>query len=58
MPVKLGLRGVGSIEIIEGLKEGDAVIPQTEKAVAGDRVRPKPVTAPVKGMEVPSFISR
>jgi HlyD family secretion protein len=58
VPVKLGLRGVGSIEITEGLKEGDAVIPQTEKAIAGDRVRPGPVLAPVKGMETPSFISR
>ena len=58
VPVKLGLRGVGSIEIAEGLKEGDAIIPQTEKAIAGDRVRPGPVVAPVQGMETPSFISR
>ncbi|MEP6587196.1 MAG: efflux RND transporter periplasmic adaptor subunit [Polaromonas sp.] len=58
VPVKLGLRGVGSIEITEGLKEGDQVIPQTEKALAGDRVRPGPVVAPGKGMETPSFISR
>ncbi|WP_029526743.1 efflux RND transporter periplasmic adaptor subunit [Polaromonas glacialis] len=58
VPVKLGLRGIGSVEITEGLSEGDAVIPQTEKAVAGDRVRPGPVLAPVKGMETPSFISR
>ena len=58
VPVKLGLRGVGAVEILEGLKEGDAVIPQTEKAVAGDRVRPGPALAPVKGMETPSFISR
>ncbi|MBC7453510.1 MAG: efflux RND transporter periplasmic adaptor subunit [Massilia sp.] len=58
VPVKLGLRGVGSVEITEGLKEGDNVIPQTEKALAGDRVRPGPVVAVVKGMETPSFISR
>lgn len=58
VPVKLGLRGVGSIEITEGLKEGESVIPQTEKAIVGDRVRPGPVVAPVKGMETPSFISR
>ena len=58
VPVKLGLRGVGSVEILDGLKEGNAVIPQTDKAVAGDRVRPGPVLAPVKGMETPSFISR
>ncbi|NDP61389.1 efflux RND transporter periplasmic adaptor subunit [Polaromonas sp.] len=58
VPVKLGLRGIGSVEITQGLNEGDAVIPQTEKAVAGDRVRPGPVLAPVKGMETSSFISR
>ena len=58
VPVKLGLRGVGSVEILDGLKEGDAVIPQTEKAIPGDRVRPGPVLAPVKGMETPSFLSR
>lgn len=55
-PVKLGLRGVGSVEIIDGLKEGEQVIPQTEKAAPGDRVRPGPVAVPGKGMEVPSFI--
>ncbi len=58
VPIKLGLRGIGSVEIVAGLKEGDEVIPQTEKAVAGDRVRPGPVVAQVKGMETPSFISR
>lgn len=58
VPVKLGLRGIGSVEILDGLKEGNAVIPQTEKAIPGDRVRPGPVLAPVKGMETPSFISR
>jgi len=58
VPVKLGLRGIGSVEITEGLKEGDSIIPQTEKAIAGDRVRPGPVLAPVKGMDTPSFISR
>ena len=58
VPVKLGLRGIGSVEITEGLKEGDSIIPQTEKAIAGDRVRAGPVLAPVKGMDTPSFISR
>ena len=58
LPVKLGLRGIGSVEITDGLKEGDTVIPQTEKAVAGDRVRPGPMLAPAKGMDTPSFISR
>ena len=55
-PVKLGLRGVGSVEILEGLKEGDETIAQTEKAAVGDRVRRGPDAAGGKGMEVPSFI--
>ena len=58
VPVRLGLRGIGSVEILEGLKEGDEAIPQTEKALPGDRVRRGPTLAPEKGMEVPSFISR
>ena len=55
-PVKLGLRGVGSVEILQGLKEGDETIAQTEKAAVGDRVRRGPDAAGGKGMEVPSFI--
>ncbi|WP_137896836.1 efflux RND transporter periplasmic adaptor subunit [Ramlibacter sp. 2FC] len=58
VPVRLGLRGVGSVEIVEGLKQGDEVIPQTEKALPGDRVRRGPQLAREKGFEVPSFISR
>jgi len=58
VPVTLGLRGIGTVEILAGLKQGDAVIPQTEKALPGDRVRPGPALAPVKGMETPAFISR
>ena len=38
-PVSLGLRGVGSVEITKGLGAGDEAIPQTEKALPGDRVR-------------------
>lgn len=39
VPVQLGLRGVGQVEVKSGLGEGDRVIPATEKAAAGDRVR-------------------
>ena len=39
VPVAVGLRGVGSVEITAGLNEGDEVIPQFEKAGVGDRVR-------------------
>ena len=57
-PVSLGLRGVGSIEILKGLNADDMVILQTEKAQAGDKVRALSPAAPQKGMEVPSFIQR
>jgi HlyD family secretion protein len=58
VPVTLGLRGVGAVEILKGLSEGDTAILQTEKSVAGDKVRAgKPLAAPA-GMEVPSFIQR
>lgn len=56
--VTLGLRGVGAIEILKGLSEGDAAILQTEKAVAGDKVRAGKPLAAQAGMEVPSFIQR
>ncbi len=58
VPVVLGLRGVGSVEILQGLAEGDLAIPQTEKAVVGDAVRAAKPTPVQKGMEVPSFIQR
>lgn len=58
VPVKLGLRGVGSVELLDGLRAGDLAIAQTEKALPGDRVRPGPTVAPERGMEVPAFISR
>lgn len=58
VPVKLGLNGIGSVEIADGLQAGDEAIPQTEKASAGDRVRRGPTLAKEKGMEVPSFIQR
>jgi HlyD family secretion protein len=56
-PVTLGLRGVGAIEIVAGLQEGDEVIPQTETVVAGDRVRRADSSASGRGFEIPSFIS-
>jgi HlyD family secretion protein len=58
VPVKLGLRGVGTVEIVSGLVVGDLAIPQTEKALPGDRVRQAGSLLPEKGMEVPSFITR
>ena len=58
VPVRLGLRGIGAVEILEGLNAGDEAIPQTEKALPGDRVRRGAALAPDKGVEVPSFIAR
>lgn len=56
-PVQLGLRGVGAVELLGGVVAGDEVIPQTEKATPGDRVRRTATKPPVKGIEVPSFVS-
>ncbi|MGV8805190.1 MAG: efflux RND transporter periplasmic adaptor subunit [Polaromonas sp.] len=58
VPVTLGLRGVGAVEIVKGLVEGERVIPQTEKAAPGDRVRPGPVVANDKRFEVPAGMIR
>ena len=58
VPVTLGLRGVGAVEIVKGLAEGQQVIPQTEKAAPGDRVRPGPGVAENKHFEVPADMVR
>ena len=55
VPVQLGLKGVGSVEVTSGLSEGEQVIPQTEKALPGDRVHAVSRNAQ-RGMEVPSFV--
>jgi HlyD family secretion protein len=56
VPVRLGLQGVGSVEITQGLTEGEQVIPQTEKALPGERVRAAPARAAQRGFELPSFM--
>jgi HlyD family secretion protein len=38
-PVRLGLRGTGRVEVVEGLAAGDRVIPPEAPARAGQRVR-------------------
>lgn len=40
-PVRLGLRGTGQIEVMEGLQEGDLVLAGTASVAAGKRVRPQ-----------------
>ncbi len=58
VPVRLGLRGIGAVEILEGLQAGDEAIPQTEKALPGDRVRRGAALAPEKGTDAPAPVSR
>lgn len=38
-PVKLGLRGANSIEILDGVSEGDEIVPVNAGAAAGQRLR-------------------
>jgi HlyD family secretion protein len=41
VPVKVGARGTGKVELLDGLKEGDMVVPPAELAVVeGTKVRP------------------
>lgn len=54
--VRLGLRGVGAVEVTQGLVPGVLVIPQTEKALPGDRVRAAPARAERRGFELPSYL--
>lgn len=58
VPVVLGLRGVGSVEVVQGLAEGELAIPQTEKAAEGDAVRPGKAAPAPKGMEMPAVGQR
>lgn len=53
VPVVLGLRGVGTVEVVEGLAEGDEVILPTSPAQAGDRVRQRVVRARANLQSVP-----
>jgi HlyD family secretion protein len=47
--VKLGARGDGLVEVLEGLAEGDLVVPSTDQRTReGSRVRPEPVPLPAR----------
>lgn len=56
--VKIGLRGVGNVEILEGLSEGDQVVPVFEAASVGDKVRGTPLKTSARGFEIPSGMFR
>ncbi len=58
VPVQLGLRGIGMIEVVSGLAEGDLVIAQTEATVPGERVRPRAPAAPAHGLQLPGLVVR
>jgi HlyD family secretion protein len=40
LPVRLGLRGDGAVEILDGVAEGDVAIPAAAGAAIGQRIRP------------------
>jgi HlyD family secretion protein len=54
--VRLGLRGVGSTEILEGLSEGQWVIAPTQAVLPGERVRRGAERGPSAGWPMPSFL--
>ena len=56
VPVELGLRGVGSTEIVQGLAEGDRAIGPTQSVLPGDRVRPGSQRPPPPAWSGPSFM--
>lgn len=56
VPVRLGLRGVGSSEIVQGLSEGEWVIAPTESVLPGERVRRGVARNAAAGWPVPSFM--
>jgi HlyD family secretion protein len=47
--VRLGLRGDGLVEVVEGLREGEAVLAPVAGVVAGQRVRPRLQPRPEAG---------
>lgn len=54
--VGLGLRGVGSTEIVQGLSEGEWVIAPTQSVLPGERVRRGAERGTPAGWPVPSFM--
>jgi HlyD family secretion protein len=53
VPVVLGLRGIGTVEIVQGLAEGDTVILPSSPAHAGERVRERRARAKANLQSVP-----
>lgn len=56
--VKLGLRGVGVVEVLDGLQAGEAVITTALPVNAGDKVQPQARAVKEKGFEPPAGMVR
>lgn len=56
--LQLGLRGLGAVEVTQGLAEGDWVLLPTPGVLEGDRVRPQPPASKSRGMDIPPGLSR
>lgn len=56
-PVVLGLRGIGVVEVLDGLKAGEPVILPSSPAVAGERVRVRAPAAPRGAAQASSGMS-
>ena len=56
--VKLGLRGVGVVEVLDGLQAGEAVITTALPVNAGDKVQPQARAVKGKGFEPPAGMVR
>jgi HlyD family secretion protein len=52
--VKLGLRGVGVVEVLDGLQAGETVITTAQPVNAGDKVQPQARAVKEKGFEPPA----
>ncbi|MCK6388334.1 MAG: efflux RND transporter periplasmic adaptor subunit, partial [Zoogloea sp.] len=57
--VRVGLAGIGKVEITDGLAEGDQAILPASGATGGDKVRIRPPKAPrVGGLQVPQGMTK
>jgi HlyD family secretion protein len=58
VPVKLGLKGLGSVEVLDGLTSDDEIIPAAQPAAVGDKVRAGATLTRAKGFDVPQGMFR
>lgn len=58
VPVQTGLTGIGQVEILNGLVEGDVAILPASGALDGDRVRLREMKKPRNTLQVPTGMAR